>query len=97
GSLVLIHEDNVGADTDVVMVQNDGVGNSLRIADSTADATPFVIDANGNVGIGTATPSSALQVIGNAGISGNLTVSGNDITMGVNTAGYILLSDGTNF
>ncbi|HLF18139.1 MAG TPA: hypothetical protein VI749_04500 [Candidatus Omnitrophota bacterium] len=34
---------------------------------------------------------------GDVFMSGDLTVSGNDITMATNTAGYILLSDGTSF
>lgn len=40
-----------------------GFGLALRIQDSAdPDATPFVVDANGNVGIGTDTPSSALDI-----------------------------------
>src|SRR6185503_5607197 len=34
---------------------------------------------------------------GDALITGDATITGNDITMGTNTAGYILLSDGANF
>ena len=33
----------------------------------------------------------------NLTISGDLTVSGDDITMGTNTAGHLLIADGTNF
>ena len=33
----------------------------------------------------------------NLTISGDLTVSGDDITMGTNTAGNVLVADGTNF
>jgi len=63
--------------------------NSLLVEDSASvDATPFVIDSAGNVGIGKTNPatmldiagiasSTGLQVNGNATITGNLTVSGN--------------------
>lgn len=40
-----------------------GFGLALRVQDSAnPDATPFVVDAAGNVGIGTATPTSALEI-----------------------------------
>jgi hypothetical protein len=40
-----------------------GTGNALVVEDSTnPDSTPFVIDANGNVGIGTASPVQLLTV-----------------------------------
>lgn len=37
-------------------VQNTGTGNSFIIEDQAGDTTPFVIDSNGRVGIGTANP-----------------------------------------
>lgn len=40
-----------------------GTGDALRIEDSTnPDSTPVVVDASGNVGIGTATPAGPLHV-----------------------------------
>ena len=39
-------------------ITNEGTGNSLVVQDSTnPDSTPFVIDATGNVGIGTSSPN----------------------------------------
>ena len=46
-----------------------GAGNALLVEDSAnPDATPFVIDASGNVGIGTTTPNGQFEIVnsGNA-------------------------------
>jgi len=39
----------------------------------------------------------ALTVAGNVVVSGDLTITGDDLVMGTNTAGHILVADGTNF
>ncbi|HLF17636.1 MAG TPA: hypothetical protein VI749_01935, partial [Candidatus Omnitrophota bacterium] len=80
-----------------VLIENATSNISFRVNDEASDTTPFVINADGQVGIGTTAPSATLDVQGNAVIDGDLTVTGNDITMATNTAGYILLSDGTSF
>jgi len=59
----------------------------------------------GSTAVGTAVASKAVILdsnkdytgIRNLTISGDLTVSGDDITMGTNTAGNLLVADGTNF
>ena len=44
------------------------------------------------------TPTAAITMSGaNVTVAGDLTVSGDDITMGTNTAGNLLIADGTNF
>ena len=44
------------------------------------------------------TPTTAITMSGaNVTVAGDLTVSGDDITMGTNTAGNLLIADGTNF
>ncbi len=48
-----------------LFVENTGTGNSLLVNDDTSDGTPFVIDADGNVGIGTTAPSCLLDVSDN--------------------------------
>jgi hypothetical protein len=46
-----------------VTINQTGAGNAFVVEDSTSpDATPFVIDATGNVGIGTASPTSILDI-----------------------------------
>jgi len=47
-----------------VLFSNLGAGNTLWIEDEAKDATPFVIDASGAVGIGTTTPGTTLSVQG---------------------------------
>lgn len=43
-------------------VENTGTANSFVVNDTTGDTTPFVVDASGKVGIGTATPSAPVTV-----------------------------------
>ena len=49
------------------MITNLGAADSFRVNDETGDAdtTPFVIDASGNVGIGTATPENKFHLAEN--------------------------------
>lgn len=61
--------------SELVRITQKGAGAALLVEDSTnVDSTPFVIDASGNVGIGTLTPSIKLDVSGATSISGDLTV-----------------------
>ena len=48
--------------------------NILRVDNSVNDTTPFIIDANGNVGINTGNTLAALDVVGNAAITGQLRI-----------------------
>ena len=45
-----------------LLVVNQGSGTSFRVDDSASDTTPFIIDANGNVGVGESAPSAKLEV-----------------------------------
>ena len=56
--------------SDMVRITQLGTGNALVVEDSTnPDATPFVVNASGNLGIGTNNPTVALQLSPNAIIS----------------------------
>ena len=49
--------------TPALKITQTGVGPALRVQDATdPDATPFLIDSTGQVGIGTAAPSAALEI-----------------------------------
>jgi hypothetical protein len=48
-------------------ITNTGTGNSFVVEDSAStDSSPFLIDASGNVGIGTSTPTTKLNIEGGA-------------------------------
>jgi len=50
--------------SDAVRITQTGAGNALVVEDSAnPDATPFVINASGNVGIGTTAPTNKLDIV----------------------------------
>jgi len=60
--------------TDAVRITQTGAGNALVVEDSTnPDATPFVVDSSGRVGIGTTTTTRPLDVVGTATVEVGLT------------------------
>ena len=78
--------------TDLLRITQNGSGNAFVVEDNTnPDSTPFVIDASGNTGIGTSTPTYKLDVNGNSNfngdvlVNGNLTYNGNLIVTGSTT------------
>lgn len=56
--------------SDIFSITNSGTANSFVVNDEPSDATPFVIDANGNVGIGSPTPTEMLSVAPDTDITG---------------------------
>jgi hypothetical protein len=56
---------NDNSSSDAVRITQTGTGNAILVEDSASpDPTPFVIKADGRVGIGTQTPEEKLDVIG---------------------------------
>ena len=62
--------DIAASGTNVLSITNTGTGNSFVVNDEASDATPFVVDASGRVGIGTASPLQLLDVLATAANSG---------------------------
>jgi hypothetical protein len=64
---------SANSSSDAVRITQTGTGNALKVEDSTnPDSSPFVIDSNGNAGIGIAAPTEKLDVVGNIKSSGNI-------------------------
>jgi len=92
----IIYEDD---GTEMARIHNSSSNVILETKVSDAD-----FSIKGNDGGSTITPltfdmsdAGKATFSGNVIVTGDLTVSGDDITMGTNTAGNILVADGTNF
>jgi len=55
-----------------------GSGNIVRIDNTSTDITPFIIDVSGNVGINTVSAIAALDVVGNAAVTGAVRIYESD-------------------
>ena len=72
--------------TEVLSIVNTGTGNSFLVEDeASTDATPFVINASGQVGIGTTTPVSLLHLEAAADAAGRIISVNNTAATGSNT------------
>lgn len=65
-------------------IVQDGSGPALYIEDISGDTSPFVVNSSGSVGIGTDSPIAALDVNGNARISGQLSANNGAIVKNIN-------------
>ncbi len=76
--------------SNVFSITNTGSGNSFVVNDQGSDSTPFIIDAAGNVGIGTTPGAYKLYVDGSAYVNGLITAGA------VDNNGYNMLRDPNN-
>ena len=100
--------DGVTATTDELNIL-DGVTSTAAELNALDGITAVVGELNaldiGSTAIGTAVASKAVILdsnkdytgIGNLTLTGDLTIGGDDLIMGTNTAGMLLVADGTNF
>lgn len=76
GEALKVSTTNAASSSTPLYVSNGGGGDSFRVDDTAAtDTTPFIIDEDGNVGIGTTTTSRKLYVNGNAQMTGLYTTT----------------------
>lgn len=82
-----ITQNYTAATGEALYVKNYGTGASFRVDDVASDTTPFLIDQNGNVGIGDATPDYQFDVDGTFTVaSGSNIMSGNTLTVSPTSA-----------
>jgi hypothetical protein len=86
--------------SDMVRITQVGSGNALRIDDSTSDTSPFLIDGNGNAGVGTITAGAKLHVLptttGIAGLFSGTTSNDMVRITQLGTGNAILVEDASN-
>ncbi len=70
-----------------LLIENTGTGNAFRVNDEASDTSPFIIDAAGNIGIGTTSPNATLDVEGDIETSGDILPDA-DNTYSLGTASY---------
>ena len=92
--------DNLSIGGDSVII-NDSTQNKVisRFDFSGGNGVSYIgyYDSSTGYGAKLTTTNTGVDITGNAIISGDLTVSGNDITMGTNTDTAIMVADGSNF
>lgn len=76
GTVITNTKISVSSSSDALRITQTGSGNALVVEDdANPDSSPFVVDVNGNVGIGQSTATEKLEVTGNIKITGNLQVA----------------------
>lgn len=89
---------SANSSTDALRITQTGAGNALVVEDSAnPDATPFVVTADGKVGVGTAIPQTSLEVALNG--TGDCIIARSETQVSTQLAAYKVgaFSNGTNF
>lgn len=85
-----LSQQNLGVDQSnpqaKVHITQTGTQPALKVEDQSTDATPFIIDANGKIGVGTETPGAKVD------IEGSLRTDSLNMGTGA-SSGYVMTSD----
>ena len=73
-------------------ITNTGTGDSFRVNDDSGDITPFVIDSDGLVGIGTTSPLEELHILGDLLVNGFGNFTSLNITQTTTSANIVALN-----
>jgi len=74
----------VNATTPALRITQTGTGNAISVEDeANPDSSPFVVTSAGDVGIGSSSPAYKLQVVGTAGVLGEITAGYNGGNNGI--------------
>jgi fibronectin-binding autotransporter adhesin len=93
GIVLGVTQSNTAATGTLLFASNAGTGASFRVDDQAGDATPFIIDASGNVGVGISAPTSLFHVQQTADSSSTSTPVALDISS-VGAAGELTALSG---
>jgi len=86
-----------GGSGDAFTITNTGTGLSFRVNDTSSDTSPFVIDASGNMGIGTTSPTARLTIQGIGGTPLLHWINSAGNTVGTISEGYAEVNSPTSF
>jgi len=90
--------DNISDDTLVATDKKIQFRDTGLFINSSADGQlDIVADTEIQIAATTVDINGAVDVSGNLVVGGDLTITGDDLVMGTNTAGMLLIADGTNF
>ena len=84
----------VNSDDGTQLIRTDAENNRVGIGTATPS---HLLDVEGVANFATCIVTPTVCTTGDTVIGGDLTVAGDDITLGTNTSGYIIVADGTNY
>lgn len=76
GGVLFVQNQGTGS---TALIQNESSGSSFRVNDEAGDTSPFVIDGDGNIAVGTTTATGKFNVTGNYVVIGDASSASIDV------------------